>query len=122
MHPHEPRPASIRDVEPARAQLPPVRIRASRAHEDGFDAGVPREVLREGLFHGRAGALAFSCHLGVSIVVVVGGVDVESEVVFVGGSEGEGGDGVEGVGGWDVDCGEGGWEGRVGGEEGEVED
>ena len=123
MHPHEPRPPPIRDVEPFPTQLPPVRIRAARAHEDGFDARVPREVLREGFFHGRAAALAlaFSCHLGVSIFVVVG-VDVESEVVFVGGSEGEGGDGVEGVGGWDVDCGEGGGEGWVGGEEGEVED
>lgn len=124
MHPHEPRPASIRNVEPASAQLPPVWIRPARAHEDGFDAGVAREVLREGFFHGpSAAALALSCHLGVSIfVVVVGGVDVESEVVFVGGSEGEGGYGVEGVRGRDVDCGEGGGEGWVGGEEGEVED
>lgn len=42
-------------------------------------------------------------------------------VVFCGG-ECEFRDGGEGVGWGDVDCGEGGGEGGVGGEEGEVED
>lgn len=118
MHPHKPRPSPIRDIEPFPTQHPTVRIRPSRTHEDSFDAGVSPEILREGFFHG-CPSFPLSCHLGISVVA---GVDVELEVVFPGGREGEGGDGVEWVRGGYVDCWEGGRERGVGGEEGEVED
>lgn len=45
-------------------------------------------------------------------------MDVELQVVLLSGGESEGGDGVEGVGGRNIDGGEGGGEEWVGGEAG----
>lgn len=118
MHPHESRPSSICHVETLPTQHPTVRIRPSRTHEDGFHPWVSAQILRERFLHGRT-TFPFSCHLGVT---VVGRVDVELEVVFLGRGQGEGCDGVERMGGRDIDCWKGGRERRVGGEEREVED